>query len=658
MTNIIMMLLAFLILIGMVGFYHAVLNVNMGEGMLLSASTIMLILVLSSTVLGTFQYGMWGIYGIAILGVAGSLICIVRVQNKKVQFSGWVAVLSLLLLYLFWLVIYHNDFIQHIDEFHEWAAAVKYMLTHDKMPTGGDFIGGGGQYGFASSVFLLYFQKFTGYSEQNMYVASSLLTFIGILLPFSNYEKKDLKKVLIYLGIIYIALFSLYVYGTKSLYVDMPTAAWAGGLAGWWMNRRPEKKKANFLILLTGMITLHFMKQSQGLLMAVFVLLFALTYTWFIEKRHLYKLRALQQLRVITIILCLLVVVGTAGVIGLVSEIKPVEKMAVAEDGQEYTVTSYELLGKELPQGAVNWIDTYTINAKKAKETMKSFLTNGIGAQMSSRSNLRLAFVPFVILCLILVTVYGDLYEKKRECVFFQCYMLVMALAYCAALYLSFVLMFTYGLSVDVKSSSRYFAGCAVYLFILVMTVLLERSELKKETTLKYVLCGVGALFLYGINTKYIPNMTALDKEGVVGYESISTAKHQANEILNKIDAEDKVYFIYQVSEKDFEEREYVNSPVLYYMDTQVSNYMGTPWRFLEEGSNIGLELREDLTLQNLPDLLTWGGYTYVWIYKSNKYLNTNLPDVFQMDDAVENGLYQVIYENDQAAGLKYVSAL
>lgn len=652
------MLLAFLILMGVVCFYHAVIKVNMGEGMLLTASTVMLVLVVSSTVLGSFRYGMYAICGIALIGIFVFFISLFRSQGRKEVCSGWIVMGSLLALYLFWLVIYHNDFIQHIDEFHEWAAAVKYMLNHDKMPTGGDFIGGGGQYGFASSLFLLYFQKITGYSEQNMYVASTLLTFIGLLLPFSDYEKKDWKKVWIYIGILYIALFSLYVYGTKSLYVDMPTAAWAGGLSGWWMNRKKEKKKSNTLILVTGMITLHFMKQSQGLLMAVFVFIFALSYTWLMEKGRIHKPHILQRLHMATVVLCVLVVVGTAGIIGLVSEIKSVEKTAVSEDGQEYVVTSYELMGKELPQGASNWIDTYTINAVKAKETMKSFLTNSVGNRLTSRSDLKLAFVPFVILCLMLVTVYGDLYQKKRESSFFRCYMLVMVLVYSAVLYLSFVLMFTYGLSVDVKSSARYFSGCAVYLFILVMTLLLGREELKKKTTLKYVLCGIGVFFLYGVNTKYIPNMTALDKDGVVGYESISSAKHRAQKIQKQIGAEEKVYFIYQVSEQDFDEREYVNSPVLYYMDTQVSNYMGSPWRFLEEGCNIGLELRKDLTIQNLPDLLAWGGFTYVWIYKSNKYLNEMLPEVFQMDEAVENGLYKVIYENEQPVGLEYVSAL
>ena len=32
------------------------------------------------------------------------------------------------------LFLYYNDFIQHTDEFHQWAAAVKYMLEKDKLP--------------------------------------------------------------------------------------------------------------------------------------------------------------------------------------------------------------------------------------------------------------------------------------------------------------------------------------------------------------------------------------------------------------------------------------------------------------------------------------------------------------------------------------------
>ena len=39
-----------------------------------------------------------------------------------------------------------------------------------------------------------FFQKFTGYNEQTMYVSSSLLMWIGFLLPFSGCERKGLEK--------------------------------------------------------------------------------------------------------------------------------------------------------------------------------------------------------------------------------------------------------------------------------------------------------------------------------------------------------------------------------------------------------------------------------------------------------------------------------
>ena len=153
------MLLAFLILAGVVCFFCAMLKVNMGEGVFLSASMVMLLLVGSSCLFHTFQFGIYGIYAVALAGVILFVISFAHTGNRKKQFTGFGVLVSLLILYMVWLFLYHNDFIQHIDEFHEWAAAVRYMLIHDKMPTGYDFIGGGGQYGFATSLFYCIFRN-------------------------------------------------------------------------------------------------------------------------------------------------------------------------------------------------------------------------------------------------------------------------------------------------------------------------------------------------------------------------------------------------------------------------------------------------------------------------------------------------------------------
>ena len=230
MHYLIQMLIAFLILCGIVLFFQQTLKVNNGEGMLLSASAIALLFVVSSQV-GTFRYGFYGMLCIAGIGILLSGIQIVRKKQKVVLLSP--VLVFLFGLYAFAFVTFYHDFIQHVDELHHWAAAVKYMVEKDAMPTGYDFLAGGGNYAFATSLFHLFFQKFTGYSEQGMYVSSFLLMWIGFLLPFSEYTWKDWKKLVFYIVLVYIALFSLYTYGVKSLYVDVPTAARAGGLAEW-----------------------------------------------------------------------------------------------------------------------------------------------------------------------------------------------------------------------------------------------------------------------------------------------------------------------------------------------------------------------------------------------------------------------------------------
>ena len=63
--------------------------------------------------------------------------------------------------------------------------------------------------------------------------------------------------------------------------------------------------------------------------------------------------------------------------------------------------------------------------------------------------------------------------------------------------------------------------------------------------------------------------------------------------------------------------------------------------------------------IQNLPDLLTAGGYTYLWIYRSNNYLRDELPNALNYDgDSVEAGLYKVVYEDGRVAGIQYLQAL
>ena len=271
------MTFAFLVIFGVALFFRESIRVTMGEGVILSASLIILSLYVSSLV-GSFIYGVYAV--IAIAGIGMILFGIKAVRCGKMEAQGILSpvLVILFVLYVTSLVFLYNDFIQHIDELHHWAATVKYMLNADQMPVGMSV----GNCAYATSLFLLFFQKFSGYNEQNMYVAAMLLAWIGFMLPFSNYSWKEWKKPGIYAVIVYIALFTLYMYGIKSLYVDVMLASWAGGLAGWWMNR--GKRKTDYLVAGVSLLTLCFFKASAGPLMVLFVVMFMALYTLVVEK--------------------------------------------------------------------------------------------------------------------------------------------------------------------------------------------------------------------------------------------------------------------------------------------------------------------------------------------------------------------------------------
>lgn len=653
MHYLIQMLIAFLVLYGMVLFFQQTIKVNTGEGMLLSASAIALLFAMSSKA-GTFQYGFYGMLCIAGIGILLSGIQIVRGRQTALLFSP--VLVFLFGLYAFAIVAFYHDFIQHIDELHHWAAAVKYMVEKDAMPTGYDFLAGGGNYAFATCLFHLFFQKFTGYSEQGMYVSSFLLMWIGFLLPFSEYTWKDWKKIAFYIVLVYVALFSLYIYGVKSLYVDVPTAAWAGGLAGWWINRK--KKKSNALIIASGMIMLHFFKASAGLLMAALVGMFMLSQSLLVERGVAAKESGRKLVVKIAAVLCTLVLLGGAGMFGIALELHPVEaKVSTEEDQAVEGLQQWELAGVQLPAGISEMLNTVKFSKTKVTRTTGAFFTKSIGATMATRSNLTIAFLPFVFVMLILLRISGELYRQKSRSLVYISYGIVSTLCYCAAVFFSYLFMFAYELSINMRSCTRYFSGFAIFLFVLVLTNLLQQKSPERKKIWEYLMLGILAFFASGLNEKFIPNNTALDKVNTAGYEKLHTTKEEINRLEEIIGETDKVYYLCQYPADDLSGAELYNASVLYYLDGRISNYLQSPWKFTNTGCNIRLE-EFDLSIADFPALLAQGGYTYVWVHTTNPYLTRELPLVLDCGDVADGYLYKVIYENGVAVRLEFVEAL
>lgn len=625
------MLLGFLMLTGIALFFAVFLKSNIGEGMFLAASFTMLCMYFSLR-LGHVSIGIFMIAAIAatgvilwITGMVSRRIATISHQQSTAQVlysSYWILLSALFLLAL---VSFYQDFIQRIDELHMWAAAVKYMQEYERMPYGQDFIGTGHS-GFATSLFIVFFQKLTGYSEPHMYAASFLLIWIGWLLPFSGFQKKDWKKPLIYTVLLYFGTYSLYHYGLKTLYVDVHTAAWAGGLAGWWMNRRHQK--SDFVVAAVGAATLFFLKPFVGPLMSAFVVVFMMCYQFLIEKKLLERNSLKKRLLKAVPVLIGIGAAATAGIVFMLHK---------APSGMPlFGVLSeaYKTRGG---------------SREKILRTFGAILSGLVGKPLAKGSDLKVSFFLGLIIVLLLLKLSADLYRQGTTQLFCVLYAILIVSGYVMALFQSYLVMFSYRESIKIAGGVRYFSVCLLYLLTIALVLLLQRTEPVSRRIRFYVLSGLMIVSLYGLNSDFLSKYTGWDRWHVTHYSDIKKSRSQAKELLSVLESEDRVYFLNQD-----ESNEFPQNVVLYYLGRQVSDYNRTFWKLTENGSITRLETRESPDIYDLPKVLEEGGYTYLWIYRTDDYLSEILPEVFDgVEEVADHQLYHVLYKENSVSDLQ-----
>lgn len=624
--NFVRMTVGFMLLLGIALAYKNTLKVNIGEGIFLTVPTVVLALFLGGLA-GSFACGMYVLLAIAAAGYVFLVCRTARGGGGQLAFLRSPYLILIFVLFIWSLFAYYHDFIQHIDEFHHWALAVKYMLRTDLLAHHSTLFGS--THPYATSLFYLFFQRITGYSEQNMYVASSLLVWIGLLLPFAGYGGKDWKKTAMYCLILYFALFSLYAYGLKSLYVDVPVAAWAGGLAGWWMNR--EKKKTDYLVLASGLLMIWYFKWLAGPLIALFALFFIIVHTLFVEKRvqemwvskEPGKRRRILRFAAI-VALCLVTGVTVAG-IWLLKAPNTTELLA-------------RILGRP-------------ITKERIEDTVGVFASGVVGRPLASKSNLKVAFVPFLIALVIWMKAIADLFRQKRTFIVYLLYTLSTSCAFLGILFYAYLCIFNEEEAGRMASGSRYLSLYVIFIFVIMMVWLLQRKDAQLPRVPGYLAAGILLLFLGGVNEKFIPNATALYPTKISGHEQITRSSGQAKKIAKLLEEDDRVYFLDQQGKG-----EYARATALYYLEEQVSNYITEPWKFTKTGNMTRMTEQEEPQIEDFPRLLADGGYTYLWIYRADGFLKKELPEVLDCEDGVKSGkLYRVVYEDGMAVRLEQV---
>ena len=430
------------------------------------------------------------------------------------------------------------------------------------------------------------------------------------------------------------------------MYTDLPAAAWAGGLAGWWLNRKEERRKQETIVLVAGLLTLVFLKSYVGILMALIVALFLLTER-IIENIRFRDRKFRVRTGVVEAALLLLVVAGAGAFLLLICK--------------GYTPGIFPASVKKL-------LNAGEPSIQKAVRVMGALGNAFFGKKLGGASRLELYPCMFMLLFFALLIVLGWLTGSVNVAKARIRYLIATAVLFLVFLAASYICLFNYEEAVIVRGIKRYFSILMIYDLMIVLTLWFSAGERATEeggetlllsrviTRRRIVQAGALGLLLFfswGINDKFLSSATAFNDYQISGSEDITEANAEVRKVSKAVQGE-RVYFLNQRTDN-----EYPQNIAFYHLGRQSSNYLSDPWRFTENGCEIRIQEYDTPKLENLPQILAEGNYQYIWLYAADEYLAENLETVFVMNvmpDQISDGqLYKVRYENGMVAGLDLV---
>ncbi|MDO4976281.1 MAG: hypothetical protein Q4E53_03360 [Eubacteriales bacterium] len=616
MSNI-LMIYGLLFLLGIGFLWHFLLHYSFEEGLMMSAISIVILLYLSGKLMKSFGIGMVLLNILGCLGVFLWILSVIfscfRKQKKdRKKRNNRSVVISFPLicfigLFLMAMVLFYNSFIIHVDELHMWAMLVKKMYKLNTFPAKADVESLMNCY--ATSLFHLFFQKIAGYSEQNMYVSSFAMMWIGLLLPFSGRRKKEWKKICLYIVFFYIAIYSLYMHGTKNLYVDLVTVTWAGGIAAWWISSE-HRKRRDFLLLLAGCVIIIFAKPYVGILMVANLIFLIIWKAIFVDhKMHQTKSGIIK----VAVVFIPIIIVGLLGV----------------------SLITLKLIHQQY--GSLQMF----FNNKEVHTIIGSFIHTVVGYSLSTKSELKITFVFAFFLVLFLWKLTADSGKKRDETSSYIVYTVLWSVGYLLVLLFAYMFIFPRAEALTSEGIRRYLSFPVIFNFVLILSQLLRRGvDEKTFEKNRNVVCFLILFFMLGLNKNYIAYNTSWSPDNIKKYDDITKVHNMVDELNDMMDEKDRVYFINQKN-KD----EYPGNMALFCLEDRISNFLEDPWYFYSGGSKIRIATKlEDTDINHLNDILKEGGYTYLWIYHSNNYLNKQFSRLSYCENVKDNHLYRIIY--------------
>ncbi len=636
MRSELMMFIGLIALMGLGMGYYTLLRIRSEIAVAFSALTLIAVLHVCGYTCG-LQTGCWVFCGLA---TAGLLLFLIKGQDRAGFFSPGVA--ALVVLFGAALLAFHGDYIQTYDDFHQWAAEVKYMLLQNRIPTGPDFVG---ELNVPpeSSLFVAFFQILGGYNEGHMYTASFLFTAVAAVIPLMELRWKDWGKGVLYVLLVYAGFFTLYNQPYKSIYVDLPAAVWAGSVCMLWTllgNHADRKGDTGERIALSlrkrCLLVLPFLIFLPRIKWGVSFLLWAFTIGYMLvdlaSRLPSDRLRAFWKRR-------------WAYVVGTLAAVLALLAGAWFAVGQSF-----------IPASLSGVVEAITFSSKKARLTAGTLAHNLFQKSLTGNPNMPFRTVQATILIVLFLLVLATWCRngmRRRALIAQAIYYPVCVILYAFGLYVCYVSVFSYEESVRNSTGYRYLSIVIVFGFIIFCGQLLASMMEEARTSLSgkqriswpvwmgILLC---LLLVSNFNTKMIYKASSLQPWRNKNYKVIKETKEQISRIKEIIGDSDRVYLL----SNEFSLKEMNEYPLcvsLYYLDAQVSNYLREPWKFTEDGS-ISFLHETEASIEQFPAMLQGGGYTYIWVHSYDAYLQEKFRELFGCDLEAE-GLYEIMYKED-----------
>ena len=608
--DIIMLMAAFIMLAGVAVLFCNLLHLNPAEGMLLA---VLIVIAADALTLGLTGSFISAVVIIALLSAGGLGISGYRwYKDGRISFQFLLSpyFITLTLVFIISLLIYYGDTIQNIEELGLWVLADKYMCTHDSFYSHNSMA-----YIQGSNLFRYFFLRIAGFQEGTVYTVNGLLYWIGLLLPFGKITKKNSPRLLLYVLLMHVGLYSMYYYGSKCCSPELALACWTGGLAGWWITR--EKKKTDIIVLLAGLLTAFTFTETINVALIFFVIILAVVEMFgaFIRKgceqdmedRYLNVKNEKADPE---------------------AEKDDSERISSFWSSPEKIDFCFLMAGIFILAGIV-FLYANLSRFTYLQDNMTYFLRCLVENNMTLwKSDLNHTFLFNFILTIVLLVIVIDRRYQRNLAVRYIIYSSIITAIYIPVLIFGMV-------NAEYQEKDKYLVDiqrliALLTIFLLVMGLswlFCEKRMLEKKTPYIPGLILL-VVFLYGVNNAYLTNTTAAYPEKNKYYSTIKQVQRECEYIQDQLSPDKKLYMINQGEEIASAEARFI-------LGDQVSDYSSQTWKFSVNGGMVADQVAPYESVSKLPAVLTSDKYRYVWIYKTNTYLINNLPKV--MGDEMED---------------------